>query len=90
MLELRPITQKDAFAFVAAHHRHHKPPVGTLWQHGVCFVVWRWSAGLSLENWTMVLHARLHACALMARRMLAQCSMQQRGELHRARDTVAF
>ena len=36
MLELRPITQKDAFAFVAAHHRHHKPPVGTLWQHGVC------------------------------------------------------
>jgi hypothetical protein len=32
--ELRPITQKDAFAFVAEHHRHHDVPVGALWQHG--------------------------------------------------------
>lgn len=38
MLELRPITQKDAFAFVAEHHRHHKPPVGALWQHAICDV----------------------------------------------------
>jgi hypothetical protein len=34
MPELRPITQKDAFAFVAEHHRHHNVPVGSLWQHG--------------------------------------------------------
>lgn len=33
-LELRPIKQADAFAFVAAHHRHHDVPVGALWQHG--------------------------------------------------------
>lgn len=33
MPELRPITQKDAFAFIAANHRHHKVPVGSLWQH---------------------------------------------------------
>ena len=28
MLEAFPITQKDAFAFIAEHHRHHLPPVG--------------------------------------------------------------
>jgi hypothetical protein len=33
MLELRPITQKEAFAFVKEHHRHHDVPVGDLWRH---------------------------------------------------------
>lgn len=33
-VELRPVTQKDAFAFVKEHHRHHDVPVGSLWQHG--------------------------------------------------------
>lgn len=33
MLELRPISQADAFAFVREHHRHHGVPVGALWWH---------------------------------------------------------
>ena len=33
MIELRPITQKAAFAFVEKHHRHHNIPPGALWQH---------------------------------------------------------
>ena len=32
MIELRPITQREAFAWIAQHHRHHKPPVGSIWQ----------------------------------------------------------
>lgn len=35
MIELRPITQKEAFSYVRDHHRHHIPPVGSLWQHAV-------------------------------------------------------
>lgn len=31
-LTLVPIKQKDAKAFVKAHHRHHKPPVGSIFQ----------------------------------------------------------
>lgn len=27
-LQLQPITQKEAFAFIAQHHRHHLPPQG--------------------------------------------------------------
>ena len=34
-LELCPITQKEAFAFVERHHRHHKPPAGSLFQIGL-------------------------------------------------------
>lgn len=34
-IELRPIKQADALAFVKQHHRHHEPPVGSLWQHAV-------------------------------------------------------
>lgn len=34
MLELRPIDQKSAFAYIKANHRHHDVPVGALWQHG--------------------------------------------------------
>ena len=33
-IELRPISQSDAFAFVRANHRHHGVPVGALWWHG--------------------------------------------------------
>lgn len=33
MPELRPITQKEAFAFIREHHRHHDVPVGALWHH---------------------------------------------------------
>lgn len=35
MIELRPIYQDQAFAFVREHHRHHNVPVGSLWQHAV-------------------------------------------------------
>lgn len=33
-VQLRPVTQADAFEFVRRHHRHHDVPVGALWQHG--------------------------------------------------------
>lgn len=32
-LALQPITQREAFAFISAHHRHHEPPRG--WLFGV-------------------------------------------------------
>ena len=35
MIELRPITQSDAFEFIRRHHRHHNVPIGALWWHGV-------------------------------------------------------
>ncbi len=31
-MKLAPITQRAAFAFVAEHHRHHRPPRGALFQ----------------------------------------------------------
>lgn len=33
-VELRPISQADAFAYIREHHRHHGVPVGALWWHG--------------------------------------------------------
>ena len=35
MLELRPITRADAFAFIKENHRHHNVPVGDLWRHAL-------------------------------------------------------
>ena len=35
MIELRPITQKDAHDYIRRHHRHHGAPVGELWRHAV-------------------------------------------------------
>jgi hypothetical protein len=35
VLEMVPIVQRDAFAFVAKHHRHHRPPRGSLFQVAV-------------------------------------------------------
>lgn len=32
MLEIVPITQKEAKEFVRRHHRHHKPPLGSVFQ----------------------------------------------------------
>ena len=34
-LELRPITQRDAFDFIRRLHRHHGVPVGHLWSQAV-------------------------------------------------------
>jgi hypothetical protein len=35
MIELRPIKRDEANAWIADHHRHHRPPVGDLWRHAV-------------------------------------------------------
>ncbi|MGF6549329.1 hypothetical protein QFZ96_004400 [Paraburkholderia youngii] len=35
MIELRPISKDDAFAFIREHHRHHNVPVGGLWWQAV-------------------------------------------------------
>ena len=34
-LQLTPITQREAFAFVQEHHRHHRPPRGSILQVAV-------------------------------------------------------
>ena len=34
-MRLTPITQREAFAFVARHHRHHRPPRGSVLQVAV-------------------------------------------------------
>lgn len=31
-LSIIPIFQAEAFAFIKAHHRHHRPPVGSIFQ----------------------------------------------------------
>jgi hypothetical protein len=33
-VELRPTTQREAFAFIEREHRHHDVPRGGLWWHG--------------------------------------------------------
>ena len=35
MIELRPITKKDANDFIRLHHRHHGVPVGALWWQAI-------------------------------------------------------
>lgn len=37
MARLRPVplTQREAFAFIRTHHRHHKPPVGDIFRVAV-------------------------------------------------------
>lgn len=34
-LELRPISQAEAFEYIKLLHRHHNAPVGALWWHAV-------------------------------------------------------
>lgn len=34
-LSITPITQREAFAFIAEHHRHHRPPQGSILQLAV-------------------------------------------------------
>jgi tricorn protease-like protein len=34
-MHVRPISRRDAWAFIAEHHRHHKPPPGDLWRHSL-------------------------------------------------------
>ena len=35
MVDLRPVTKDECFAFIKQHHRHHDVPQGALWWHGV-------------------------------------------------------
>jgi len=35
MGNISPRTQKECFAFVKEHHRHHNVPQGALWHHGL-------------------------------------------------------
>ena len=35
MLRIVPVTQAEAKAFIKQHHRHHKPPVGSVFQIAV-------------------------------------------------------
>ena len=37
MLEIRPVELRDAKAYIAEHHRHHKPPVGHRFSVGVYY-----------------------------------------------------
>lgn len=62
MLDLCPISQKEAFAFNEAHHRHHAvSPRGWLWGHGLmddtgrvvgCAIVGRPISKALDEGWT--------------------------------------
>ncbi|TIN82238.1 XF1762 family protein [Mesorhizobium sp.] len=95
MISLRPIKQRDAFAFVAAHHRHHKPPRGALWQHGVqdqagaivgVAVVGRPVAralddGLTIEVTRLCTIGERNACSMLygAARRTAQAKGYRRG-----------
>ena len=35
MIYVQPVTQAAAKAFVASHHRHHAPPLGSIFQVGI-------------------------------------------------------
>lgn len=59
-MTVTPITQREAMAFVAQHHRHHRPPRGSLYQLavsegsrvvGVC-IVGRPVARMLDDGWT--------------------------------------
>jgi len=59
-LTVQPITQREAFAFIERHHRHHRPPRGSLFQvavsdgYEVCgvAVVGRPVARMAQDGWT--------------------------------------
>jgi hypothetical protein len=78
-LELRPVTQKEAFAFVRQHHRHHDVPVGDLWRVG-CQDEWGSLVGVAIvgrpvsrnldDGWTVEVTrlctlGHLDACTLL-------------------------
>ena len=80
MLELIPMTLREANAFVEQYHRHHKPVVGHKFSIGVSdgekVVGARWDA-----SWTTAGPWKSPAFVLMAHTMPAQCSMRPPGEL---------
>lgn len=77
-LELCPITQKEAFAFVERHHRHHKPPAGSIFQIGLSLdgeivgvaIVCRPAARMLQDGWTaevarMATDGSRNACSML-------------------------
>lgn len=57
-LSIRPLTLREANAYVAAHHRHNKPVVGHRFSIGVsdsegCYMVYLLWAIPWRGNWTM-------------------------------------
>lgn len=78
-IELRPVSQKDAFDFIREYHRHHNVPVGALWWHGVhddegtlcgVAVVGRPVArklddGLSVEVTRLCTNGTFNACSIL-------------------------
>ncbi len=78
-MELRPISQKDAFEFVKQHHRHHGIPVGALWWHaahdengelcGVAIVgrpvARRLDDGLTIEVTRLCTNGAENACSIL-------------------------
>ena len=84
MIEVCPITLKEANAFVEQYHRHHKPVVGHKFSIGCTdgekivgvAIVGRPVSGI----WTMGGHWRSTAYAQTGRETLALCSMLRHGE----------
>lgn len=52
-LSIRPLTLREANAYVTIHHRHNKPVVGHRFSIGVSDSegVLQWGDGLSVEEW---------------------------------------
>lgn len=80
MLRVTPITLREAFAFVAANHRHHRPPQGALFGiavseddvvRGVCIVgrpVARMLAdGFTVEATRCCTDGARNACSMLYR-----------------------
>lgn len=79
MVELRPISQREAFDFIRAHHRHHTVPVGALWWHaahtddgqlcGVAIVgrpvARRLDDGLTVEVTRLCTDGTTNACSIL-------------------------
>lgn len=86
MLTLKPVSLADANAFVALHHRHHKPVRGHKYSLG-CFkngqLVWRSPGGLSAGIWMTGSPWRSTACVPMAPGTLAAFSMARRRGLRK-------
>ena len=85
MLEICPMTLKEANAYVEQYHRHHKPVVGHKFRLAALTEIksWAWplSADLSLATLMTGGRWRLTAFARMGRGTPALCCTPLRGGL---------
>ena len=92
MLTLKPVSLADANAFVALHHRHHKPVGGIsiLWAALRTDSLWAWPSpgGLSAGIWTTASPWRSTGCAPTAPKTPAAFSMERRRGQQRSWDTT--